>query len=116
MNKELLCTLDEILKSDVYNWFTIFLLDLFLKVVSFIENYINHMLKGLVVAHQLFFKQHVSMNRSVNNFKSEIYFFTNLYMYLCTSNVSKIFFFFWYYLPTPPLGQDMTQGQFLSEV
>ena len=22
----------------------------------------------------------------------------------------------WYYLPTPPLGQDMTQGQFLSEV
>ena len=20
----------------------------------------------------------------------------------------------WYYLPTPPLGQDMTQGQFLS--
>ena len=23
---------------------------------------------------------------------------------------------FWSYLPTPPLGQDMTQGQFLSEV
>ena len=23
---------------------------------------------------------------------------------------------FWYYLPTPPLGQDMTQGQFLSGV
>ena len=22
----------------------------------------------------------------------------------------------WYYLPTPPLGQDMTQGQFLSGV
>ena len=22
----------------------------------------------------------------------------------------------WYYLPTPPIGQDMTQGQFLSEV
>ena len=22
----------------------------------------------------------------------------------------------WSYLPTPPLGQDMTQGQFLSEV
>ena len=22
----------------------------------------------------------------------------------------------WYYLPTPPLGQDMTQGQFLSRV
>ena len=24
--------------------------------------------------------------------------------------------YFWYYLPTPPLGQDMTQGQFLSGV
>ena len=24
--------------------------------------------------------------------------------------------FNWYYLPTPPLGQDMTQGQFLSGV
>ena len=23
---------------------------------------------------------------------------------------------YWYYLPTPPLGQDMTQGQFLSGV
>ena len=22
----------------------------------------------------------------------------------------------WYYLPTPPLGKDMTQGQFLSGV
>ena len=22
----------------------------------------------------------------------------------------------WYYLPTPPLGQDMTQGQFLGGV
>ena len=22
----------------------------------------------------------------------------------------------WYYIPTPPLGQDMTQGQFLSGV
>ena len=22
----------------------------------------------------------------------------------------------WYYLPTPPLGQDITQGQFLSGV
>ena len=22
----------------------------------------------------------------------------------------------WYYLPTPPLGQEMTQGQFLSGV
>ena len=22
----------------------------------------------------------------------------------------------WYYLPTPPLGQDMTQGQFLSKL
>ena len=22
----------------------------------------------------------------------------------------------WYYLPTPPLGQDMTHGQFLSGV
>ena len=25
-------------------------------------------------------------------------------------------FHYWYYLPTPPLGQDMTQGQFLSGV
>ena len=25
-------------------------------------------------------------------------------------------FVLWYYLPTPPLGQDMTQGQFLSGV
>ena len=24
--------------------------------------------------------------------------------------------FYWYYLPTPLLGQDMTQGQFLSGV
>ena len=24
----------------------------------------------------------------------------------------KTHFYNWYYLPTPPLGQDMTQGQF----
>ena len=32
-------------------------------------------------------------------------------------NVVKLKSFkYWYYLPTPPLGQDMTQGQFLSGV
>ena len=27
-----------------------------------------------------------------------------------------IYMYVWYYLPTPPLGQDMTQGQFLNGV
>ena len=35
-----------------------------------------------------------------------------------TDNLSIVVHAFacWYYLPTPPLGQDMTQGQFLSGV
>ena len=40
-----------------------------------------------------------------------------------TQNTAHVFFetswlrvILWYYLPTPPLGQDMTQGQFLSGV
>ena len=28
----------------------------------------------------------------------------------------RVTLWWWYYLPTPPLGQDMTQGQFLSGV
>ena len=33
-----------------------------------------------------------------------------------TLNKKELFPLWWYYLPTPPLGQDMTQGQFLSGV
>ena len=32
------------------------------------------------------------------------------------NSIEKIHQGRWYYLPTPPLGQDMTQGQFLSGV
>ena len=35
------------------------------------------------------------------------------YVYVCDSVCWLVA---WYYLPTPPLGQDMTQGQFLSGV
>ena len=38
---------------------------------------------------------------------------------MCDSSVSvclQDFFIAYTYLPTPPLGQDMTQGQFLSGV
>ena len=40
-------------------------------------------------------------------------FFSRTALFICFSmeNLRKIS-----YLPTPPLGQDMTQGQFLSEV
>ena len=31
-------------------------------------------------------------------------------------DILALFLFIISYLPTPPLGQDMTQGQFLSEV
>ena len=34
-----------------------------------------------------------------------VYIYIYIYVYVCSS-----------YLPTPPLGQDMTQGQFLSRV
>ena len=43
------------------------------------------------------------------NFKIGSYFPINLY-FLCKFDFNR------YYLPTPPLGQDMTQGQFLSGV
>ena len=35
---------------------------------------------------------------------------------LLTSDEQYMKTFFYPYLPTPPLGQDITQGQFLSEV
>ena len=34
----------------------------------------------------------------------------------CRKNSVFFLLLDWYYLPTPPLGQDMTQGQFLSGV
>ena len=61
----------------------------------------------------------------------QLYLLTTLDLYLfimlsVQQGGSKYLFFFffffffqislWYYLPTPPLGQDMTQGQFLSGV
>ena len=48
--------------------------------------------------------------------------FTGRMRYKVISKRSKVgsnsvfLFLDWYYLPTPPLGQDMTQGQFLSGV
>ena len=38
------------------------------------------------------------------------------YLFALTLNVKQFYLTHRYYLPTPPLGQDMTQGQFLSGV
>ena len=41
------------------------------------------------------------------------YIYIHVYMCVLDMTLNCIW---WYYLPTPPLGQDMTQGQFLSRV
>ena len=43
---------------------------------------------------------------------------TKPYQFECaeTEGSKQVWGFAWYYLPTPPLGQGMTQGQFLSGV
>ena len=44
------------------------------------------------------------------------YIFIYVKNYLPSSKLNMLAERSWYYLPTPPLGQDMTQGQFLSGV
>ena len=54
----------------------------------------------------------VKYNLCMNNFKSN-YFRSMLNFAIILNHFLP---FIRYYLPTPPLGQDMTQGQFLSGV
>ena len=48
--------------------------------------------------------------------RNEMEIFIALTKYNTCSGVEKVTYCLWFYLPTPPLGQDMTQGQFLSGV
>ena len=62
----------------------------------------------------LFFK---AQNEFANKYqKEQTEYIQNKINKIRDSVEVKQFRIAWYYLPTPPLGQDMTQGQFLSGV
>ena len=54
-------------------------------------------------------------DRNVHFFFGFVYF-QRIQKFVCYAFIEYVILFSYTYLPTPPLGQDMTQGQLLSGV